>query len=208
MNFENLKGLLGEAYHEGITADEVNNFFAGKNFADLSTGQYVDKAKHDREVQSLNATITEKTNALNAKLTDDEKATQARDADKKEIQRLTELLKQNTLTSNKNLATSSMANIKTVLGLKDDDADYNSFIDNIISEDADKTSLIAKYVAKLTNDAYEKGKKDAVKDSMGKFGKQAKGEGSDGGKEDNDLGKRLAKQSLTGSTQTIDYFKR
>ena len=57
MNFENLKGLLGEAYHEGITADEVNNFFAGKNFADLSTGQYVDKAKHDREVQSLNATI-------------------------------------------------------------------------------------------------------------------------------------------------------
>ena len=91
MNFENLKGLLGEAYHEGITADEVNNFFAGKNFADLSTGQYVDKAKHDREVQSLNATITEKTNALNAKLTDDEKASQARDADKKEIVILEEL---------------------------------------------------------------------------------------------------------------------
>ena len=43
-----------------------------------------------------------------------------------------------------------MANIKTVLGLKDDDAEYNSFVDNIISEDADKTSLIAKYVAKLT----------------------------------------------------------
>lgn len=208
MNFENLKGLLGEAYHEGITADEVNNFFAGKNFADLSTGQYVDKAKHDREVQSLNATITEKTNALNAKLTDDEKATQARDADKKEIQRLTELLKQNTLTSNKNLATSSMANVKTILGLKDDDAEYNSFVDNIISEDADKTSLIAKYVAKLTNDAYEKGKKDAVKDSMGKFGKQAKGDGADSGKDENDLGKKLAKQSLTGSTQTIDYFKR
>ena len=74
MEFENLKNVLGEAYHEGITAEEVNNFFAGKSFADLSTGQYVDKAKHDREIQNLNATLTEKTNALNAKLTDDEKA--------------------------------------------------------------------------------------------------------------------------------------
>lgn len=208
MNFENLKGLLGEAYHEGITAEEVNNFFAGKNFADLSTGQYVDKAKHDREVQSLNATITEKQNALNAKLTDDEKASQARDADKKEIQRLTELLKQNTLSGNKNLATSSTANIKTILGLKDDDADYNSFVENIVSEDAEKTNLIAKYVSKITNDAYEKGKKDAIKDKMGQFGKQAKGDGADGAKGVEDLGTRLAKQSVTGSKQEIDYFKR
>ena len=26
MEFENLKNVLGEAYHEGITAEEVNNF--------------------------------------------------------------------------------------------------------------------------------------------------------------------------------------
>lgn len=208
MNFENLKGVLGEAYHEGITAEEVNTFFAGKNFADLSTGQYVDKAKHDREIQNLNASLTEKTNALNAKLTDDEKASQARDADKKEIQRLTELLKQNTLTGNKNLAIGSMANIKTILGLKDDDADYGAFVNNIVSEDADKTNLIAKYVAKLTNDAYEKGKKDAIKDKMGQFGKQSKNEGGDGSKEVNDLGTRLAKQSNVGATSTVDYFKR
>lgn len=208
MEFENLKGLLGEAYHEGITAEEVNNFFAGKNFADLSTGQYVDKNKYDRDIQALNTTITEKTNALNAKLTDDEKASQARDADKKEIQRLTELLKQNTLTSNKNLAFSSMANIKTILGLKDDDAEYSAFMNNIVSEDADKTNLIAKYVSKITNDAYEKGKKDALKDGMGKFGKQGKGEGGEGSKDVDDLGTRLAKQSVTGTKQQIDYFKR
>ena len=73
MEFENLKNVLGEAYHEGITAEEVNNFFAGKSFADLSTGQYVDKNKYERDIQTLNATITEKQNALNAKLTDDEK---------------------------------------------------------------------------------------------------------------------------------------
>lgn len=208
MNFENLKGLLGEAYHEGITAEEVNNFFAGKNFADLSTGQYVDKAKHEREIQNLNATLTEKTNALNAKLTDEEKASASRDADKKEIARLTELLKQNTLTSNKNLAFGSLANVKTILGLKDDDADYGAFMDNIVSEDATRTSSIANYVAKITNDAYEKGKKDALKDSMGKFGKQSKGDAGDGSKEVNDLGTKLAKQSVVGTNQTVDYFKR
>ena len=80
--FENLKGLLGEAYHDEITAEEVNSFFAGKNFADLSTGQYVDKNKYDRDIQSLNTTITEKQNALNAKLTDDERASQEREQDK------------------------------------------------------------------------------------------------------------------------------
>ena len=85
--FENLKNVLGEAYHDDITAEEVNSFFAGKNFADLSTGQFIDKNKYDREIQTLNATITEKENALTAKLTDSEKADQERDYAQKEIQR-------------------------------------------------------------------------------------------------------------------------
>ena len=209
MNFENLKGLLGEAYHEGITADEVNNFFAGKNFADLSTGQYVDKNKYDRDVQALNATINEKQTALNAKLTDDEKASQAREEDRKEIERLTKLLQKNTIDSNKNLAFGALSQTKTILGLKDDDADYGSFVDNIVSDDGKKTSSIAKYVAKITNDAYEKGKQDALKDSMGKFGNQNKGDGDEGSSGVEDLGTRLAKQSMAAvNTEQVDYFKR
>lgn len=209
MNFENLKGLMGESYHEGITAEEVNNFFADKNFADLSTGQYVDKNKYDRDIQALNTTITEKQNALNAKLTDDEKANQDREADRKEIERLTNLLKQNTVTSNKNLALGSLAGLKTILGLKDDDKDYSSFVDSIVSEDGAKTSAIAKYVAKITNDAYEKGKKDALKDSMGNFGHQNKSDGTDGSKAVESLGATLAKKSKSATSQeTVDYFKR
>ena len=209
MNFENLKGLMGESYHEGITAEEVNAFFADKNFADLSTGQYVDKNKYDRDIQNLNTTIAEKQNALNAKLTDDEKANQDREADRKEIERLTNLLKQNTVNSNKNLALSSLSGLKTILGLKDDDKDYSSFVDSIVSEDGTKTSAIAKYVAKITNDAYEKGKKDALKDSMGNFGHQNKGNGGDGSKAVESLGASLAKQSVSNVKQeTVDYFKR
>lgn len=207
MNFENLRGLLGEAYHEDITAEEVNNFFAGKNFADLSTGQYVDKNKYDRDIQSLNTTIQEKTNALNSKLTDDERASQERQQDKQEIQRLTELLKQNTVTGNKNLAISATSGIKNILGLKDDDKDYTSFINNIVSDDGERTNSIAKYVAKIANDAYEKGKKDALKDNMGNFGKSKKSADDEGSEKVGELGAMLAKNALK-KTGTVDYFAR
>lgn len=44
---ENLKKLMGEAYHEGVTIEDVNKFLQGKNYADLSTGNYVDKHKYN-----------------------------------------------------------------------------------------------------------------------------------------------------------------
>ena len=36
MNFENLKGLLGDAYHDDITAEEINNFFPGLWFFSIT----------------------------------------------------------------------------------------------------------------------------------------------------------------------------
>lgn len=204
--FENLKSVLGEAYHDDMTAEEVNSFFAGKNFADLSTGQFIDKNKYDREIQTLNATITEKENALTAKLTDSEKADKERDDAQKEIQRLTELLKQNTLSGNKNLALGTTADLKSVLNLQDNDSEYQKFIDNIVSDNADKTNTIAKYVNKAVKDAYEKGKKDAMKDSLGNFGKNKKQDGK-GSTDVENLGTMLAKRN-SNKKETVDYFKR
>ena len=205
--FENLKDLLGDAYHDDMTAEEVNSFFAGKNFGDLSTGLYVNKDKYDRELQALNTKLAEKENALNAKLTDDEKAMKARDDDRKEIERLTALLKANTISSNKNLAMSSTSSILSVLGLKGDNSEYTKFIENIVSDDSEKTSTVAKYVSKIVNDAYEKGKKDALKDKMGEFGKSKKQDGDAGS--DDDLGTRLAKRNANlNAKEKIDYFKR
>lgn len=204
--FENLKNMLGEAYHEGITAEEVNNFFAGKSFADLSTGQYVDKNKYERDIQNLNNTITEKQNALNAKLTDDEKLEASRQEDKAEIARLQKLLEQNSLNSNKDLATSIMSSVKSLLELKDDDKDYNTFLDTIVSEDRTKTNSIANYISKITKDAYDKGQKDATKDAMGDFGKGDKG-GEKSKKDAPNLGATLAKNGMK-QKQTVDYFAR
>lgn len=204
--FENLKDMLGEAYHDDITAEEVNNFFSGKKFADLSTGLYVDKNKYDRDIQNLNNTINLKDEELNSKLNDDEKKDKFYKDQTKEIERLKSLLKENTISSNKNLAIGKTSNIKTILGLKDNDNNYDTFINNIVSEDNEKTSVISSYVSKIVNDAYEKGKKDAMKDSLGEFGKSKKSDGESGKDEDN-IGAKLAKRNAS-SKQTVDYFAR
>ena len=42
---DELQALLGDSYKEGMTIEEIGEFFKGKKFADLSTGNYVDKNK-------------------------------------------------------------------------------------------------------------------------------------------------------------------
>ncbi len=202
--FENLKDVLGEAYHEDITAEEINTFFSGKKFADLSTGMYVDKNKYEKEINNLNTVIKEKDDVLNSKLSDEEKKDKTYKDQSAEIERLTKLLKENTISGNKNLALGKLANAKTILSLKDDDTNYNEFINNIVSDDNEKTNSIASYAAKLINDAYEKGKKDAIKDKLGKFGNSKKSSTSE---EPENIGAKLAKRS-NGNKETVDFFAR
>lgn len=58
--FLNLKGLLGEAYKDGITLQDVDAFLNGKKFKDLSSGEYVAKGKFEELQTKLNA-LTEST---------------------------------------------------------------------------------------------------------------------------------------------------
>ena len=74
---EELKALLGDAYKEDMTLEEVGNALKGKKLVDLSTGRYVDKDKFDTQVNNLNAKLSEKEQELNARLTDDEKNAKA-----------------------------------------------------------------------------------------------------------------------------------
>ena len=57
---ENLKTLMGDAYHEGMTVDEVDAFFGKGKYVDLNSGKYVDKSKHERVEQEL-ASLKEST---------------------------------------------------------------------------------------------------------------------------------------------------
>lgn len=200
---DELKALMGESYKEDMTIDDVKNFMKGKKLADLSTGNYVDKNKYQNDINTLNTRLIDANNSLKDKMSDDEKKAAADKAKDDRIEQLEKLLSANTISSNNSIANSSLVEGVNLIGMKTDDKEYNDFIKNIVTEDTEKTTSIAKYVNKLIKDAYEKGKKDSTKDAMGNFGKgNVKGE--NGGKEVEDLGKQLA--SLHSNKDKFDYF--
>lgn len=202
---DELQALMGESYHEGITTEEIATFFQGKKFADLSTGKYVDKNKYESEINTLKASISQKDNELKSKMSEEELSIASAKEQQAEIDRLTKLLNQQALDSNKSKAMANTVEIKSILGLKDDDTDYNGFLGNIVSDDGDKTSKIATYVNKIVKESYEKGKKDALKDGLGQMGKG--GKTSTGGQEIGALGKELA-QKQSSKKPDFDYFKK
>lgn len=206
MDLEFMKDLMGDSYKDGITLDEVKEFMNGKKFADLSTGNYVDKNKYINEINSLNNKLTDTQNQLNAKLTDDERNTQAQKDKDAEIENLKKLLRANTISGNKNVVISEMTSSRDILGIDVTDRDFQTFVDNITTEDGDKSTTIARYVAKIVKDSYEKGKKDATKDAMGEFGKSSGKGSSDGKDEIGSMGKRLAEQNKPKG-EKYNYFK-
>lgn len=204
----NLKEVLGDAYKEGMTFEEVSNFFEGKKFADLSTGNYVDKNKYESEVNSLKTQLSAKDTALKNKMSDDEKAKLAQQEKDAEIEKLKTMLTNTAITGNKNTVNGITLSAREILGLDANDENYVSFVDNITTEDDAKSTSIATYVTKLVKDAYEKGKKDATKDDMGNMGK---GKGNDNGQSNpkdelGEFGKKLA--SMSAPKEKFDYFKR
>ena len=205
MDFEFMKDLMGDSYKDGITLDEVKTFMSGKKFADLSTGNYVDKNKYTNEVNSLQGQLTDAQTQLKNKMTDDEKIVQAQKDKDAEIEKLKQLLSANTITGNKNMVVSELTNSRDILGIDSSDKDFQTF-DNITVEDSDKSNNVAKYVSKIVKDAYDKGKQDAVKDAMGNFGKGKGKSGSDEKDEIGSIGKRLAEQNKPNS-ERFDYFK-
>lgn len=203
-----LKEMLGDAYKEGMTFEEVSNFFEGKKFVDLSTGNYVDKNKYENEVNTLKTQLSEKDTALKNKMSDDEKAKLAQQEKDAEIERLKTMLTNTTISGNKNTVNGITLSAREILELDANDESYIAFVDNITTEDSTKSSNIATYVSKLVKDAYEKGKKDATKDDMGNLGK---GKGNANGQNDpkdelGEFGKKLA--SMSAPKEKFDYFKR
>ena len=159
------------------------------------------------QINNLNAKLNEKEQQLNARLTDDEKNARASQEQAKRIEELEKQLKENTISGNKNVVNSVLQGSRDILGIQATDNDFTSFVDNITTEDSEKTNKIANYISKIIKDSYEKGKQDATKDAMGNFGNH-KGQNSDGkgGSEISNLGKRLA-DAKKGNQETYDYFK-
>ena len=202
-----LKELMGDAYKDGITVEEITNFFEGKKFADLGTGQYDNKNKFDNTVNDLTKKLTDANNQLNAKLSDDEKAQQEQQKQIAEIERLKKLLSENTINGNKNTIISVLASTRETLGVDVADKDFTKFVENITTEDSSKSTEIANYVAKVVKNAYDKGKQDATKDAMGDFGKGKGQQGADPDDEIGKMGKKLAGLNNKNAKKTYNYFE-
>ena len=203
----NLQNLLGDAYHEGMTFDEINSALDGKKFADLSTGAYVDKNKYDADIKAKDNELQKRAQELSAKMTAEEKA-QAKDAEK---DALIESLKKQILDSNvynsRTTAESIMSKSKSILGIADGDTAYDSFIGSISSDNLDHTKTLATYINKLVQDSYNKGKDDALKNNLGNFSKNVNTTSTSDNGQVNNYGKQLAQLTAQKQVDSDLYFK-
>ena len=202
-----LQKLLGDAYKEGMTIDDINAALQGKKFADLSTGAYVDKNKYEADIKAKDSELQQKAQELASKMTDDEKAKADVAAKDKLIASLQQKIKEDAINSSKTNATAILAANKKLLGIKDDDTSYDDFITSISSENFETTKTIATYINKLVTDSYEKGKKDSGRENLGNFANGITTSSStNGGSDVGKLGKELAK-ATTSSVDSNLYFK-
>lgn len=200
----NLQDMLGEAYHDGMTVEEINTALSGKKFADLSTGNYVDKNKYNADLTAKDTELASIKEQLNSKLSDSEKEAASAAADKAKIEELQKLLQQQTISTNKDKAEALTSDVKSILDIKPDDKDYSKLLDTLSNCNTDDTRVVAAYINKIVKDSYEKGKKDATKDDLGDFGKDV---GKAGAKKD-EIGK-FGKELAAGSKPSVDpnlYF--
>jgi len=199
----NLQELLGEAYKEGMSLDEINSALQSKKLVDLSTGGYVDVNKHNKEIQELQNKYKadiQKAQEKNSQETD--KNTENQNV----INSLQEQLKQLTLENNKSNATANISDARRILEIKDTDTEYIDFIEKVSGLDKDTATSISSYLNKQIKAAYEKGKQDNIKNELGNMGKQ-KGSSGDGKVSEN-FGKQLADRMKTGSSDFSYFSKR
>lgn len=204
----NIQEMLGEAYHEGMSIEEMNSALAGKKFADLSTGQYVDANKYNADIKARDAEIAKKTSELNSRLTDSEKDAASREADKARIKELEDLIQNQAISANRDKVESLTSDVRSILGLGNDDNDYSSLLNVLSNVEAENARSVAKFVNKIAKDSYEKGKKDATKDSLGNFSNGVGKQGSEPKQEIGAFGKQLASMNTQAKVDSNLYFSR
>jgi hypothetical protein len=205
-----LKELLGEAYKDGMSFDEINTALSNKKLADLSTGKYVNKDAADAEKTRLENEKKDLENQLNAKLTDDEKTAKIAAEKDKQIEKLMQQLKENTISGNKGKIMGSTTEMRSKIGIEDTDEDFTKFVGLITNEDVSNNDYVASYLSKLIKSAYEKGEADAKKTQVagnGNYKSGGDGKATDN-KNENDIGKRLAQKIKDSNKNSFDYFER
>lgn len=200
-----LKELMGEAYKEDMTKEDVQSFFKKQV---LSSGEYARKEATDATERELKGQLKDLQEQLKNKMTDDEKNA-AKDAEvQKEIEALKKQLSERDTLISRKTAIGCLAEAKAKAGIKEDDKEYDDFISGISFEDNDKTDKISKYIAKIVSNAYEAGKSEAVKNKLGKMGAFKEGSDTSSNEEKGSYGKKLAESTKVDTTGKKNFFER
>lgn len=202
---ETLKELMGDAYKEGMSKEDVQAFF--KNQV-LSSGEYARKEKTDATERDLKKQVEDLQKQLKDKMTDDEKRAAESNDVQKEIENLKNQLKERDTLLSKKTAIGALAQAKVKAGIKDDDKEYDEFISGISFEDNAKTDKISKYISKIISDAYDAGKTEAVKNKLGKMGAFKEGSDANGGDDKGSFGKQLAQSTKVEVKGEKNFFER
>lgn len=199
MDEEQLKTLLGENF------DGAKEFF--KNQV-LGNGDYVRKEMSEANINSLKKQLEDANNTIKAKMTDEEKEKASRDADKATIEDLQKQLAEQVKMANRSSAVSNITEAIKLAEIKEDDKNLSDFIDNITSDDREKTKSVSKYINDMVKNAYEKGKAEATKQNLSKIGNfnANKSDVSDSKAKDS-TAKRLAENNAKIKNTKSNYFK-
>jgi hypothetical protein len=200
-----LKELMGDAYKENLTKEEVEAFFKKQV---LASGEYVNAGKAKGEQKELNDKIADLEAQLTAKMTDDDKKKKADEDTQKLIEKLKKDLAESNLSKSQMSVSAALAGIKSKAGIKDGDTDYDDFISNIAFEDKDKTDKVSQYISKMISSAYETGKNEAIKNKLGKMGSFKEGQEGNSSDEKGAFGKELALSTKVDAKVQKDFFER
>lgn len=167
-----LKEILGEDYREDMTDDEISTAME-KKF--LAGGKYELKEKVDAERKRAAADKKNLEAKIKAKMNEDELGAKELEDLKAEIEALKAEKAENSRKHSKTISSANMSEARTILELKENDKEFDEFLNAISGEDSDISSKTSSYVMKLVKNAYERGKALATKENLGEMGKQVIG---------------------------------
>lgn len=162
-----IQTLLGEEYREGMTIEEINAVLANRQFVDPATlPKSVEKTVFDKTASELAKVKKELNDLKTTQMTDDEKVNAAiAKADSREKEFTAKL---NRLDVEKLFVAEGLT-----------EADYAELIDDIVSEDADKTMKLAKNVLAMVKSQKSAAEKALKAELLKKTPKPPAGEGDD-----------------------------
>lgn len=167
-----LKEILGDDYREDMTDDEISTAME-KRF--LASGKYESKEKVNAERKKALNEKKDLEAKIKAKMSEDELGAKELEDLKAEIEALKAEKAENSRKYSKTISSANMSEARSILELKENDKDFEDFLNAISGEDSELSSKTSSYVMKLVKDAYEKGKALATKESLGEMGKQVIG---------------------------------